>query len=73
MDTLSQITEMLINSPMPTQQATDLMRLIGVYGGEKYNKGVDDGVKVADRYSAPPAEIRSDTRNHIAHESIEGC
>ena len=73
MDTLSKITEMLINSPMPIDEAQHLLQLIGQHGTEKYNKGVDDGVKVADRYSAPPAEIRSTTRTHIAHPSVEGC
>ena len=67
MDTLSKITEMLINSPMPTDEAKHLLQLIGQYGSEKYSTGVDDGVKVADRYSAPPAEIRSTTRTHSAH------
>jgi len=73
MDTLNKITEMLINSELPTAEAQHLLHLIGQHGQEKYNKGIDDGVAVADRYSAPPAEIRSTTRNHIAHPSVEGC
>jgi hypothetical protein len=73
MDTLNKITEMLIASELTTAKATELLHLIGQHGSEKYSKGVDDGVKVADRYSAPPAEIRSTTRNHIAHQSVEGC
>jgi hypothetical protein len=73
MDTLSKITEMLINSELPTDKASELLSLIGTHGQEKYSKGVDDGVAVADRYSTPPAEIRSTTRSHIAHPSVEGC
>jgi hypothetical protein len=73
MDTLSKITELLIASDITTAKATELLQLIGQHGSEKYNKGIDDGVKVADRYSAPPAEIRSTTRTHIAHPSVEGC
>ena len=73
MDTLNKITEMLIASDLTTAKATELLHLIGQHGSEKYSKGVDDGVAVADRYSAPPAEIRSTTRNHIAHPSVEGC
>jgi hypothetical protein len=73
MDTLSKITEMLINSELSTDKASELLALIGTHGQEKWISGFNKANEIHDSFSTPPAEIRSTTRNHIANESVEGC
>jgi len=73
MDTLQKIEDLLLNSAMPTNQISELYTLINNYGTERFEHGLDKGISILDAVTAPPAEIRSTTRNHIAHQSVEGC